>query len=398
MGIPNLLKQTRKRNGWSQEQAIVRFEKIGHALKIDVPSRSSLRTLFSMYENNRRDVPEPHRQIFCELYRVSERDLGLVAEVTTTAVTPLPALPQALPGTPSPEVITYLSNVLAEHTRADALLGPLYLVPAVQAQLPLIDRLVESTRGADRRQMLEVAAQFAEFCGWLYQDSGDPVCAMSWTNRALDYAQELADPQAMAYILMRKSNIATEAGHPGQGLGLANAALNTAPDLTPRLRAVSLRQLANAHALLAEPHEFESTIDHAIQHATEGLAQVATDKARYCTPAYVQMEAGMSWVLLGNPSAALSVFERSLTQWPEAAQTRDKGLCLARLATAAAAQGEIERAVDAGREALTIAQRTGSARIRAQLYALRDHLTPVAKLPLVKDLAEHLAQFTRHLA
>ncbi|MET8865822.1 hypothetical protein ABZW11_23035 [Nonomuraea sp. NPDC004580] len=394
MDFPNLLKQTRKQHGWSQEQAIVRFEKIGHALKIETPSRASLRTLFSMYENNRREVPEAYRKIFCELYRASETDLGLTGKASITAM-PLTAMPQALPESPSPEIVTYLSNVLAEHTRADALLGPLYLVPTVQAQLPLIDRLVQATRGPDRRQMLEVATQFAEFCGWLYQDSGDPDCAMNWTNRALDYAQELDDPQLVAYVLMRKSNIATEAGHPGQGLGLANAALKAAPDLTPRLRAVSLRQLANAHALLAEPREFESAVDRAIQQATEGLGQVATDKARYCTPSYVQMEAGMSWVLLGNPSAALSIFERSLTQWPEAAQTRDKGLCLARLATAAAAQGEIERAVEAGREALTIAQRTGSARIRTQLKALSDHLTPVAKLPLVRDLTKNLAQLTR---
>ncbi|GAA1683297.1 hypothetical protein GCM10009733_094770 [Nonomuraea maheshkhaliensis] len=397
MDIPNLLKQARKQHGWSQEQAIVRFEKIGHALKIDIPSRASLRTLFSMYENNRREVPETYRQIFCELYRASESDLGLTSAASMTA-TPLPALPQAMPGSPSPEVIIYLSNVLAEHTRADSLIGPLYLAPTVQTQLQLIDRLVQATRGPDRRQMLEVAAQFAEFCGWLYQDSGDSDCAMGWTNRALDYAQELADPQVVAYILMRKSNIATEAGHPGQGLGLANAALKTAPNLSPRLRAVSLRQLANAHALLGEPREFESAIDRAIQDATEGLAQLATDKARYCTPSYVQMEAGMSYVLLGNPGAALSIFERSLTQWPEAAQTRDQGLCLARLATAAAAQGEIERAVEAGSEALTIAQRTGSARIRTQLEALHDHLTPVAKLPLVRDLTKHLAQLTHRVA
>ncbi|MBB5778664.1 hypothetical protein [Nonomuraea jabiensis] len=397
MDIPNLLKQARKRHGWSQEQAIVRFEQIGRALEIDIPSRSSLRTLFSMFENNRREVPETYRRIFCELYRASDTDLGLDTRSGIIMATP-PTLPQALPGAPSPEVITYLANVLAEHTRADTLLGPLYLVPAVQAQLPLIDRLVQSTRGTDRRQMLEVAARFAEFCGWLYQDSGDPECAMHWTNRALDYAQELADPQGVAYILMRKSNIATEAGQPGQGLGLANAALNAAPNLTPRLRAVSLRQLANAHALLAEPREFESAIDQAIQYATDGMTQLATDKARYCTPSYVEMEAGMSWVLLGKPSAAVSVFEHSLTQWPEAAQTRDKGLCLARLATAAAAQGEIERALQAGTEALTIAQKTGSARIRAQLAALRDRLTPVAQLPSVQDLWKQLAQVTHHAA
>ncbi|NJP90057.1 MULTISPECIES: hypothetical protein [Nonomuraea] len=396
MGIPNLLKQARKQHGWSQEQAIVRFEQIGRRLEIDIPSRSSLRTLFSMFENNRRDVPESYRQIFCELYRASDTDLGFTAQTEVIMAAPT-TLPPALPGAASPEVITYLTNILAEHTRADALLGPLYLVPTVQAQLPLIDRLVQSTRGADRHRILRIAAQFAEFCGWLYQDSGDPECAMRWTNQALDYAQELADPQLLAYVLMRKSNIATEAGQPGQGLGLANAALNASPDLTPRLRAVSLRQLANAHALLAEPREFESATAQAIQHAADGLNQVAPDRARYCTPSYIEMEAGMSWVLLGNPDAAVSVFEHSLTQWPEATQVRDKGLCLARLATAAAAQGEIERALQAGTEALSIAMRTGSSRIRTQLEALAGRLAPVAKLPPVRDLMKDLAQLTHRI-
>ncbi|WP_184948584.1 hypothetical protein [Planomonospora venezuelensis] len=187
-----MLKQARKRRKWSQEQAIVRFEQIGHRLKIDVPSRSSLRTLFSMFENNRREVPAAYRPIFCELYRAPEEDLGLAVK-SGVVVPALTALPRALPGAPSPEVITYLSNILTEHIRADTLLGPLYLVPAVQAQLPLIDRLVQSARGGDRRHVLDVATEFAEFCGWLYQDSGDYECAMTWTNQALDYAQELAD-------------------------------------------------------------------------------------------------------------------------------------------------------------------------------------------------------------
>ena len=56
----------------------------------------------------------------------------------------------------------------------------------------------------------------------------------------------------VSYVLMRKSNIATDAGQPGHGLGLANAALKQHQQLTPRLRAVALRQRANAYAMFAE--------------------------------------------------------------------------------------------------------------------------------------------------
>lgn len=51
---PNSLKRARQRRGWSQEQAIVRLENIGRALGSELPSRASLRTLLSMFENGRR--------------------------------------------------------------------------------------------------------------------------------------------------------------------------------------------------------------------------------------------------------------------------------------------------------------------------------------------------------
>jgi hypothetical protein len=114
----------------------------------------------------------------------------------------------------------------------------------------MIDQMCQATRGADREAMLAVAAQFAEFCGWLYQDSGRPDSAFFWNSHALDYAQELNDPQLIAYVMMRKSNVATESGKPGYGLGLANAALNAFDALTPRMRATALRAQANGYALL----------------------------------------------------------------------------------------------------------------------------------------------------
>jgi hypothetical protein len=272
--------------------------------------------------------------------------------------------------------LTYLSNVLGEHVKADALVGPRYLVPVVQSQLPLIERLCQASRGSDRREVLAVGARFAEFCGWLYQDSGQEDSATFWTNRALDYAYELSDPQVIAYIMMRKSNIATDFGHPGHGLGLANGALTAAEELTPRLRAVSLRQQANAFAMLSERPEFERSVDLAIVQASAGAEQDADDLAAYCTPSFVAMEAGMSWLQLGQAEAAVRVFEQSLAAWPAGRETRDRGICRARLATATAVQGDTGRSCLAGAEAVMIGRSTGSARIRRQLRALTRELAP----------------------
>lgn len=373
-----LLAQARKRRGWSQENAIVRFEKQAQAMGISIPAPSSLRTLFSMFENGRRPVPLAYRPIFRELYRATDEELGFPGSGSLHPLPTPPSLPAGFAGDLPPDILGYLSNVLSEHIKADASLGPRYLVSTVQSQLPLIDRLCQLTRGADRRNVLAVAARFAQFCGWLYQDLGEPESANFWTGRALEYAYELNDPQFIAYTLMRKSNISTESGVPGHGLGLANAALNFSEALTPRLRAVCLRQRANAHAFLSERRDFEETIEEAIQEATQGVTQDASDLAEYCTPSYIEMEAGMSRVLLGQADIAIEAFEHSLSEWLDDRQIRDRGICLARLAAATASVGNAERAYEAGEQALAIAQTTGSARIRTHLMTAYNELS-VAK-------------------
>jgi transcriptional regulator with XRE-family HTH domain len=357
-GSSSRLRQARQRRGWSQEQAIVRLENLGRAMGIELPARSSLRTLLSLFENGHRPVPEPYQPVLRELYRATDEELGW--DKTRHDPYPVPpALPSHPPEDPSPEILAYLFNVLAEHIKADMLVGPRYLVPVVQSQLPLIDRLCQASRGADRGKVLAVGTRFAEFCGWLYQDSGQRDSAVFWTNRALDYALELNDPQLVAYVTMRKSNIATDYGSPGHGLGLANAALTAAEVLTPGQRAVCLRQEANAHALLSERTEFEKAVDLALAQAAASDGQETDDLAAYCTPSYVAMEAGMSWTRLGHPEEAVKVCEESLAKWPEGQETRDRGLCLARLAVASAVQGDTDRSFQAGTEAVAIGKSTG---------------------------------------
>lgn len=149
----------------------------------------------------------------------------------------------------------------------------------------------------------------------------------------LDYAHELGDADVIAYILMRKSNIASESGQPGHALGLASASLAATAHQLSRVKAVALRQVARAHAMLSEQADFERAVDEALMHANEGDPDDPDNPARYCTPAYVSMEAGLSWLELGHPDRAARIYQRSLDDWPSGSQQRDKGLCLARLAT-----------------------------------------------------------------
>jgi tetratricopeptide (TPR) repeat protein/transcriptional regulator with XRE-family HTH domain len=267
-------------------------------------------------------------------------------------------------------VLAALRGMHRGYIEADQLMGSICITGPITLQMPVIERACQVSRGADRAEMLQFACQFTEFGGWVFQDAGDLACAMQWTDRALDYALELGDQRVIAYTLMRKAMIATESGDPARGLGLANSAFEHQYALTPRLRAVILRQRSYSHAALGEVIASARDADEAIAEAVAGETQGEEDRAPYCTPTYAAMEAGASWVLLGHPKTALPILEKSRSEWLDNTQVRDYALCVSRLAIAYAAAGEMEQACAAAEEVIGLAQGLGSRRVVGQMDLL----------------------------
>ncbi|MBC9716900.1 helix-turn-helix transcriptional regulator [Streptomyces sp. TRM66268-LWL] len=382
------LREARQSRDWTQAELISRLLAAVERLGLQPRSATSLKTLVSMHENGRRAVTSEYQQLYCEVYEAEPAELGFAAhstEVDLSTAQPTLILPsqRQLPTPANPDTLGYLDSILNQHAQAEPLVGPQFLLPAVQSQMPLIDMLVRNAAGALRDDVLRVGARYSEFIGWLYQDTGHTVDAAKWTGLAMELAQELGDPQLSAHILQRRSNIATEAGHAGQGAGLANAALRFSDEITPRLRASALRQLANSKAVLGEESDYKRAVEQAMIEAAAG--DDSDMLAGYCSVAYVEMESATGAVRLGDPEPAVATYRVSLEHWP-AVQVRDRGLCLARLATAHAQLGDVEGAYEAGAEAASIAQRTGSARIMDELFRLQGHLAPWSKLVEIADL------------
>ena len=329
------------------------FEKFADGLGLPPAARLAL-GLASEAANSGSSAP-PGRQPTC----IVGADLGdvrpLLSNLSRTSAVP---------------VLSALRGIHRGYVEADRLTGSLCVAGPIQLQMPVIERACEVTRGADRVEMLEFACQFAEFGGWIFQDAGDLPCAMHWTNRALDYALELGDERVIAYTLMRKAMIATESGSPAQGLGIADAALKRKDALTPRLRAVILRQRSYSNAVLGEVIATARDSDEAVIEAVAGENQGEEDRAPYCTPTYAAMEAGASWVLVGHPKTAIPILEKSRSEWVDHTQVRDYALCVSRLALAYAAAGDAERACEAADEVVGLAQGLGSRRVVSQLGLL----------------------------
>jgi hypothetical protein len=165
---------------------------------------------------------------------------------------------------------------------------------------------------------------------------------------------------------MRLSLQAAAAGDAARTSALAEAALRPAPH--PLLRALALRQVARGHALAGDAAGCERALDAARAAVVAGSepGPELRSLAGYCTPAYVELEAADCWLRLGRPQGAVTVLEATLPTWP-AAQRRDRGVHLARLAAAYTACDEPEKARAAAVEAAALAEQTGSARIADEL-------------------------------
>jgi hypothetical protein len=351
--------------------------------------------MISRWENGRIKPDEVYRALLTQLYGLSDADLGFASDRTWLLPTPPGAQPTVFPfrtRTAGPELLDHLDRVFDECARTDNLAGPRYVGGTVTQQLTMIDELCAQTHGRTRDDLLARGARYAELAGWLHQDAGNLDAAL---YRAMEYAQVLDDPHLTSYILMRKSNVTTDARQAGRALGLVTAALRHSDRLTPRVRAVALRQQAVASALAGESDACGRAIDAAMNDAVGAAAgsDGEPDLASYCTPSYIAMEAGACWTHLAQPDRAITALQEGLAACPST-QQRDRGLGLARLASAHAAAGEPEQACAVGHQAVEVTVRTSSARTMSELRSLQGRLKPWRHMPPVADLDRVVADVT----
>ncbi len=127
-----------------------------------------------------------------------------------------------------------------------------HLLHVASQHLVHLEPLLVGAREPLRGEALRLASRFAEFAGWLAQHAGDLAGAQHWTDRALYFVEESADPAGRAYVLMRKSAIAADRLEHGRAVSLAVAARRDAPRLPPRARALALRQRAISQVQVRE--------------------------------------------------------------------------------------------------------------------------------------------------
>ncbi len=123
-----------------------------------------------------------------------------------------------------PDVVRRLRVARRLLNESDNWLGAPNLLSPVREMYELADGLRRAATGAVRRQLLDVAALYAEFYGWLHQEVGDLRSAVQWTERALQQALAAEDRELVAYVYIRMGQLAEADGDSDRVIGLARAA------------------------------------------------------------------------------------------------------------------------------------------------------------------------------
>jgi transcriptional regulator with XRE-family HTH domain len=339
-------------------------------------------------------LPESVNVLVRELWRdeVKRRTvlqmLGALAAGAALDEAPLQR-PPIVPVAHASEVAEHLARAFPELSTADWLLGPHHVLGTVGGHLDLVQQLLPNISGARRIRLLQVGVRYAEFASWLNQDSGNAHAAMHWADRAMEWAQEAGNPLLVSYVLVRKADQAAATRDGPRTIGLAQSALQSRRRLTSRGRAVALQQLAVGYALAGNEVACQRALDTAAQLAERSQRDGDEGPGRYCTPAYVEIQRAATWIELGRPERAINLFENSLATLPSV-HRRDRGVYLARLASAYALSGSRDASVRKGWEAWTVAQATGSRRISTELGQLRTRLAPWEAMPEVGQLLKEL--------
>jgi transcriptional regulator with XRE-family HTH domain len=286
----------------------------------------------------------------------------------------------------------YFLRLLDEHYTADKMLGPADLLPVVHAQITTLDRLRRDAQPAVRTALTPVQCQYAEFLGWLYQDAGDTAAAMHHSDLASELAQISGDPNMIAYMLIRKSNIAYRAGDAGRATDLAAAAQHRPDGVEPKILALACQQEARGWAIAGDYEHCEPKLQQAAAHHTTAGPQPAPS-----APAYIhhydadvlEDQAATCYRDVGRTEQAITIFRRQIDRLP-AGHDRDLGYRTAKLAVAYAAAHQPATAAILGLQALVLARQTGSARTENELQPLADQLAGWSTQPDVATLIDAL--------
>ncbi len=296
--------------------------------------------------------------------------------------------PTAAPVGASAETLGIFHSVFDQYRQLGQATAADLLLPALIAQTQTIQQLSRKADSRTSRALLTLGSRYAEYIGWLIQETGNEQAALWWTRRAVDLAAAGGDHDFAAYGLVRHALITLYRDDAMQTIELAQQAQGGGAPA--RIRGLAAQREAQGHALAGDYSACMRSLDRArpllVQHTSESDAPVI-GPTNLADPA--EMVRGWCMYDLGRPRAAAEIIDEQLVQVPQRA-VRTRARYSARGALAYAAAGEIDQACQVAAQSLDGATSIGSATIGADLHSLARTLARYPRNALVRELTPKL--------
>ncbi|GAA2155304.1 hypothetical protein GCM10009727_63090 [Actinomadura napierensis] len=281
-------------------------------------------------------------------------------------------------------------SMLAQYRQLGQAVAPGLVLPVLIAQTHTLRELASHAGPRTRPDLLRLASRYAEYVGWLVQETGNDESALWWTR----YAAAGGDQELTAYGLVRHALVTLYRDDARSTIDLARRA--QAGRVSPRVLGLAAQREAQGHALAGDHDACMRCIDRArdlLAAASREQETPVLGTTNVADPA----EMGRGWCLyeLGRPKAAAEILDAQLARVPpDAVRTRTRfGM---RRALAVAASGEIDRACEQTRELLGGAATVASATIATDLRKLARTLSRHPTSPSVRELAPELGTALRN--
>lgn len=252
-GFGRLLRRLRIERGWT-------LQNLAEASHYSVPHLSNI-------ENGRR-VPTRELAVACE--RVLDVD-GVLRDLVPAVAVPLPDVPVS-----GDAVLVSYTTVLDGFRALGRVGSPRLVFEPVAASAKALSGTALAVRGPQQRAVWLLAARFAEFAGWMAQESGNIHAFLRWTQTASEWAGRGGQPAMNGYLWVRRALAAEHGGDAHAAIGSARRAADHEL-ATVRIKALAARREAAAHAITGDRSGCLSALDRAAEHLSVDLAKEVPD-------------------------------------------------------------------------------------------------------------------------
>ncbi|GAA1308022.1 helix-turn-helix transcriptional regulator [Saccharothrix xinjiangensis] len=270
-------------------------------------------------------------------------------------------------------------------------LDPSTAVAMVKPPFFALRALTAPLSGPLADEALTLAARFADFAGWMTQETGDDVSALRWVDISAALAREANDDDIIAHTHVRRANIALYQQDAHGTIAFAGLAQEVGR--APRVKGLAALREAQGHALAGSHEEFKACLDRAVALFAGGEPErphrsPPLGPTKIADP--IALAEGWSLHDLGRSAEAVEVLEPLLAATPRT-RARAWARTASRLALALAGLREVDRACDLTGDILTLPLVARSATIRSDLRQLSRTLNRWSSDPVVRRTVPRLS-------